>query len=106
MVAIATLGLRSHDTRCTTVLAVTALRFAALRSGHRAAPLHGGFIVIPQCQTSRYLFGENFVIGIRWADRAPALASPTFGFHQRQTWGYFTIVGTTSLLGGRPRPPL
>ena len=45
-------------------------------------------------------------LGIRWADRAPALASPTFGFHQRQTWGYFTIVGTTSLLGGRPRPPL
>lgn len=30
-----------------------------------------------------------------WADRAPALASPMFAFHQRQLWAYVALTATT-----------
>jgi hypothetical protein len=33
-------------------------------------------------------------IGGRWADRGPALATPDFGFHQRELWIYFALTAT------------
>jgi hypothetical protein len=34
-------------------------------------------------------------IGGLWSDRGPALAAPSFAFHQRQLWAYFSLTATT-----------
>jgi hypothetical protein len=42
----------------------------------------------------------SWELGGYWADRAPALASPSFAFHQRQLWAYFALTVTTRDLSG------
>lgn len=41
---------------------------------------------------SMNFFGE---VGVRWADRGPALVTPDFHFHQRQLYLYVELIGTT-----------
>jgi len=45
----------------------------------------------------RRWFSHNLLaeIGGRWADRAPALVTPDFAFHQRQLWIYLSLTATT-----------
>ena len=57
--------------------------------------------VVSASLSGRHRINDNFYaeLGGRWANRAPAFASPDFVFRQRQIWGYFMLVGTTRALG-------
>jgi hypothetical protein len=53
---------------------------------------------------ARHRFSENFLLefGGYYADRAPALTSSDFHFHQRVVWAFFSLTASTRPVGWFP----